>query len=1421
MVNHRREGIFSLKERYSTQLYFFVNEDEYLLDNVNPRTLLAQWLRDNGYTGTKIGCGQGGCGACTVMLSSWDSFKQTVVHRAVNACMRPLCAVDGMQITTVEGVGNVQTGLDPIQHSMAVYDGTQCGYCTSGFVMNMVALRQNNPTPSQEDVENRFDGNICRCTGYRPILYAMRSLAQNPPTQEQLTCLPVSEEEVSVKAPFVATLPPQLQGFTPSPLYFEGENAVWYRPISLSEVYQLKLMHTGENVKLVVGNTSIGIYPDAPVVFIDVSLVPELNQSFNSGQFLGFGGAVTINQMMQILDKEIATQPAYRTVGIKAMRQHLQRLANVMVRDVGSIAGNMMLVKNHETEGTGEPFPSDLFLLLATLNATVNIGSSTYPNGVVTYPILQMPLWSALPVDAVIIGVSFPFSNTGDVAFSYKIARREQNAHAIVNAGFYITLDTKNVVVGSRIVYGGLVRVPIRATPVEQWLYGRQWNENTLFGALNVLQNFLAFLPLYPNDEGFTDAYRRELAFTLFYKAFVAVALATDPYEVSPQNASAGQRYVRPLSTGQQHITIYEDEKPISEPVMKFGAFLQTTGEAKYTQDLPTPQGGYEAYFVYSQRANAKFAYRVPLDEMINILKQRFATFRGYITARDVPANGTNAIGFGGDDLVFAVNEVNSFGQQIGLAVATNASDAKLIAQMIQGEFLMYDEMPALLTIPAAIQANSIFPDIPPVVTHIHRIQRLGSNDQWLNNPTYPIQPNDYVLQGSQASGSQAHFYMEPQISIAVPGEGNTMLVFSSTQDAATVQHYVAGILTYPNSNVSVQIKRLGGGFGGKETRPPMLACAAAVAAHVLKRPIRLALDREADMWTIGKRHDLLGQYNMSISPQGRINGWKMAFYSDGGMTYDVSFPVMDLILLSSDNAYMVNTFAATGEVCRTNKASNTAMRSFGVVQMDLVVEEAIERAAYTLNMLPEDLRQVNFYAPNKVPPYQTTPYNAELRDCLVEDVWYRMRQESNFDQRLQAVRDFNANNKWRKRGISMMPLKYGVSYTAVLLDQGGALINVYEVDGSILLHHGGVEMGQGINTKLAQVAAYELNVPLNKIRVGANNTNVIANASSTGASTGTDLNGGAVIEACDILRKRLEGFVNGLRVTYGDAWCVANGVDYWNYSTGWNTQVMVNGASTLMWDNVVMQAYLNRIDLAQHAFFRYPYITDVTNEHPYGIPFFYYNYAAACSEVEIDVLTGEFTILRTDILYDAGQSLNPCVDVGQIEGGFIQGVGYVTTEEIIFNAQGQLVTDNTWTYKPPDSKTIPLDFRVTLLNSSRYSPHNIEHEISPVSGIKSSKTTGEPPLVLANTVFFAIKHAIMAAREQQGIYGWFEFAAPATVQAIQTACQVSASHMNLGGNAIVETPTKPKKPSSDKPKSNAKGNTKGNPKSDKPPKKN
>jgi len=489
----------------------------------------------------------------------------------------------------------------------------------------------------------------------------------------------------------------------------------------------------------------------------------------------------------------------------------------------------------------------------------------------------------------------------------------------------------------------------------------------------------------------------------------------------------------------------------------------------------------------------------------------------------------------------------------------------------------------------------------------------------------------------------------------------------------------------------------------------------------------------------------------------------------------------MDCIQLRCDSAYMVPNYQTSGVVCQTNKASNTAMRSMGLVQAMLAQEDAIEQAAHRVGMLPEDVRGKNLYQQG-----QLTPFGQVVDYCYLDEVWKRIAKLSDFDRRRAEVEQFNRQNRWRKRGISMIPVKYGSGYNATFLEQAGALVEVYSQDGSVLVRHGGVEMGQGLLTKVAQIAARELNLPLAQIETSALDTQVVPNPISTGASTGTAFNGSAVQEACRILRKRLEDYCLDLLHQHGPTWCQQQGINFWDYSEGWKATVTIDSHPALIWLNIIKLANNDRINLSSQVRFVQqggeavdsglifkPGISEVVNH------FTGFTFSAACTEVEIDVLTGETTVLRADLVYDMGKSLNPAIDIGQVEGAYIQGLGYVLTEDVVFQPdgpnRGALNSDNTWRYKVPATTTIPIEFNVDLFPRSD-APEVPENPYD----LLSSKEVGEPPLVLAITAYFALKHAILAARRDRGHAEWFLLEAPATVQRVREACLVEIDDLTV-----------------------------------------
>lgn len=1329
-----------------TALTITVNGLAHALTDVDPRTRLADWLRSPtvGLTGTKLVCGEGGCGACTVLVTRLDAVTGATVRRQVNSCLHLVGQMDGVEVTTVEGIGSTRSVVGAVQERIAAMNGTQCGFCTPGFVMSMSGLLAQTPSPTVQQVEDHFDGNLCRCTGYRPILDAMQTFAVevNPATA------------AGGGAAVLSRLPPPSPRARPAAVIADTG---WLRPSSLVELRQMMYAAgaTAAGTQLVNGNTSAGIYQPSyrTSLLIDISDLDELRVLAHDEASMTVGGGVTLNELVDYIDVVVGSEPGERMQGLLALRAHLEMVANVGVRNVATVAGNLMIARNHVE--TGSPFPSDVLTVLATLGASITIVFAAPDASPTSVPIAELPSFDEQLGGYVVVAVVIPFADPSVHVRTFKVARRVQNSHALVNAGFAIGLSPEGVVQSATICLGGIGRWVVHSTSTMRWLLGRPWTLGQLDDAVALLrEDVVAALAAMP-ECGVPDEYRINLASGLLVKAFVAILLEVDPSAVPPPLASAGKPYVRPISSGCESLVDDPAEYPVGAPMVSLSAPIEATGEAIYTQDIDYPGATLHAAYVYAGRPHATFDFSPlgGLTALLTAVKALHPTVCDIVTVADVPEPDRNMMGLGGDDPVFAPGVVTAVGQPIALVLdASSAVIARAAAEWVMDNGIAYvDQQPVAFTIEEALAlppAQGLFADDPKrYLEHIAAITRPGSDATWLADPQ--PEPGMGFVTGQQHTGQQAHFYMETQTALVIPGETDQYLVHSSSQDLASVQHAVAAVLGVSNADVVVRALRIGGGYGGKETRPPMFAAAAAVAAVKWDRPVRLAVDRNSDMTMMGTRHPYRGNYMVSFAHDGTIAKWKHDFYANGGSTYDVTFPVSDLVLLSADGAYFVPTFEATATCCRTNQASNTAMRSFGVIQCSLVVEDAVEQVAHALGKLPEDVRAINMYADAEATATQTTPYGQPLKYAIGRAVWERLRTDADFDARAATVASYNQQNLWRKRGISMIPIKYGISYTFISGNQGGALVTVSEADGSVVLATGGIEMGQGLTTKLVQIAAFSLGIPMSLIRSAATITEVVPNASSTGGSTGADLNGGAVKMACEALRSRLVAFCRANETQPG----------FPDWKNDWVGS----------WATIVQLAYSARQDLSAQALFASPDLTEVSNQQPLASPFYYFSYSAACSEVEIDVLTGESVVLRSDILYDAGQSLNPLLDVGQVRGGFVQGLGNVTGEYMYYDDAGRPYSDGTWNYKIPCSKSIPVDLRVGVVDYTRIDPHT-DVPIDPY-GIQSSKSTGEPPLVLANTIFFAIKHAVLAARADRGETGWFELESPATVDRIQLAC--------------------------------------------------
>ena len=723
-------------------------------------------------------------------------------------------------------------------------------------------------------------------------------------------------------------------------------------------------------------------------------------------------------------------------------------------------------------------------------------------------------------------------------------------------------------------------------------------------------------------------------------------------------------------------------------------ALLHVSGEASYTDDLPELQGTLHAALGLSQKAHAKVR-NMDLDRV-----RGAPGVVAVLTAQDIP--GVNDCGpIIHDDPILADGLVQYVGQPLFLVVADSHDNARRAARL---GMVDYEELPAVLTPKAARDAQSFV--LPPM-----QLQR--------GDAQAALQAAPRRLRGELHVGGQEQFYLEGQIAYAIPQEDRGMLVQCSTQHPSEMLHVVAHALGLSSHQVRVECRRMGGGFGGKESQSALWATAAAIAAARLKRPVKLRADRDDDMMVTGKRHCFYYEYDLGYDDDGRILGAKIEMVSRAGFSADLSGPVATRAVCHFDNAYYLSDVDIRAMCGKTNTQSNTAFRGFGGPQGAIAIEYLIDDIARALGRDPLDIRKANFYGRNDAEGRNVTPYGQKVEDNVIHELVAELEASSQYRARREAVRAYNAASPVLKKGIAITPVKFGISFNVKHFNQAGALVHVYN-DGSILVNHGGTEMGQGLNTKVAQVVAHELGVSFTRIRVTATDTSKVANTSATAASTGSDLNGKAAQDAARQIRQRLIAFAAE------------------HYEVPVETVAIVGdhleiGARRVPFDELIGKAYVARVQLWSDGFYATPKL-HWDQAKLKGRPFYYYAYGAAVSEVVVDTLTGEWRLLRADVLHDAGRSINPAIDIGQVEGAFIQGMGWLTTEELWWNKNGKLMTHAPSTYKIPTVNDCPTDFRVHLFNNA-----NVE------DSIHRSKALGEPPLLLPFSVFFAIRDAVAA----------------------------------------------------------------------------
>ena len=766
------------------------------------------------------------------------------------------------------------------------------------------------------------------------------------------------------------------------------------------------------------------------------------------------------------------------------------------------------------------------------------------------------------------------------------------------------------------------------------------------------------------------------------------------------------------------------ERKIVGRAIPHESADGHVTGTALYTDDLATRMPGLLHAWPVMTRVAHGYVGRVDLSGalatpgVVRVLTIDDVTGENDTGAsrRDEPLFPRPPVGNGE-----ARGEILYWGMPVAWVLAETEEAAKIGASRVTVETI---EKPAILTIEQAIEAGSF-------LSEVEKIRR--------GEPEKGLERAPHRLRGELFVGGQEHFYLETQATIAYVDEAGSMMVHASTQHPTETQEIVARVLGVPKNQVVVQQLRMGGGFGGKESQANPFASIAALGAKLTGRPVRARLDRLRDVQLTGKRHPFLGRFEVGFDDDGRVLGASIDLFSDGGYSLDLSLPVLGRALFHIDNAYWLPNVEVRGRACRTHKVSMTAFRGFGGPQGMIVIEEVMDRVARALGLAPETVRERNLYRPG-----QTTHYEQPVEDAeRIGRIWSELQHDAGWDARRREIDAFNAASPHLKRGLAITPLKFGISFTAKYYNQAGALVLIYK-DGSVQVSHGGTEMGQGLHTKVLQIAAESLGVPMASVRIMPTRTDKVPNTSATAASSGSDLNGAAVKNACEQLRARLAEVAGRmLRCDPGDV----------RFEDG---QVMRVGApeSAIAFGTVVDHAYHDRVQLSANGFYRTPEI-HWDRDKGRGRPFYYFTWGAAITELEVDGFTGMYVIRRVDLLQDVGESMSPLVDVGQVEGAFAQGVGWLTQEELVWDGAGMLRTGNASTYKLPSLGECPPIFRTQLL------PRAAQPGV-----VFGSKAVGEPPFMLAFSVREALRDAV-AAFAPRGRRAPIELPAPATAEAV------------------------------------------------------
>lgn len=1285
--------------------------------SVTPDTSLATFIRTKtNYRATKVSCAEGGCGACTVALTYVPPGETVPVTRPINSCLAKLLSLNGMTVATNEYIGNKLIGYHPIQTKLAELNGTQCGYCSSGMVMLLYAYLQENPNPTPLEVEQILDGNLCRCTGYRPILDTFKSFATSTSFgewQESLSqcrkenCCQKKDKKMkdledchdgnvappsriikvtnTAKKRTVSTAAPP--SYNDAVLPKATTQTIWQDCATLADVAYWLQHYSSLQVMLTVGATSLAVYPTEYDVYLNIGAAPELNVLTQSDSGVTIGAANSIKSAIDFI-QTVTTANAYQTKNFTPLLAHLHRVAGYSIRCRASIGGNLMVCKQHQSPN--DFFPSDVAICMLGIGATLNVLDAT------TNTQTSVSVEAFLAMDftqKILVSISIPFATSQFQTFTtYKIAKRQVMAHALVNCAFQSTLSPLSGTLSAvTVAIGGVFASPTRVTAIETALSGL--TVSNLTSVVAVCSQLQTILAAGVAPQGGRQAYRVQVAVNYLYKYLLSLQTS-----VPPALESATRNWmVRPVTTSSQTFGTDPAEYPVSMPLNKIDGLAQTAGEAQYTADIPPPFGLLHAAIVQTTEAKATISF---VDSTVC---NNIEGFVKYLDATSIPA-AQNSFSVAP---IFAGNTASYAGQCIGCVVATTRDIALKCAQLIQNTVQYTNVQTPVLSVDESIAANMAFPNT------FSPVQR--------GNTTTGFAQSVKVVTGTVNIGSQYHIHIENNAAIVEPVEGMYKITAAS-QSPVNCQQIVSQALNIPASLVQVNTRRCGGGFGAKQTNSNFTASVAAIACQALQQPVSLELTLQDPLRGLGARPLYQYTYKLGVDANNKILSFQGDLALASGFAATDCAGEASTCLTNLDNCYNIPNYQVSVTMYQTNIAPGTSVRGPGWIQAITLMEMCMNGAASQLGIDSTQFRELNFYQAGN-----TLPTGMPLPECNLQRVWSTAKTSSNFTERQAAVATFNAANKFVKRGIAATPTRFGVDWT---WPSYNATVAIYS-DGSIAITHGGVEIGQGINTKVIQACAYKFGLSVDDmpiIRVLPATTRLAPNPTNvTGGSVTSELCTLTVMHCCETLNRRLAPFRS-------------------QYPT---------------WKEAVGAAAGAYVDMLASAVSGQPQTPSYTRYNTWG---------TAISEVEVDGLTGQFEVIRTDLVYDCGMSLNPYIDIGQVEGGFTFGLGWFTCESVSWDpATGNANDATTWEYKPPTAYEIPETFNVTLLENS----YN-------TSGVLSSKACGEPPVALSFSVVHALQDAINAVRTEVGDAAVPVAALPLGVDAICNQCGIATSDFVL-----------------------------------------